>query len=139
MLAHQKLVRFLASEPDYSDLKDIQGSLLLLFVFLVFVVGACGIRRRDLFPWLPHESYFQDLGRRSKSLGGKSIVVECSVWLGDTQNKEFSGWVQEGFSGFLLGILFLATKTKSRCSYCCAWSIEHACVCAYIFLAYIQE
>jgi hypothetical protein len=96
-------------EPDYSELKDIQGNLPLLFVFLglSWVIAAFG-----------EEICFRGfLMKRVAQVFGENRVawiislVLSSVLFGWGHTEQgVSGWVQEGLSGLLLGVLFLATK-----------------------------
>ena len=100
---------FFGVEPDYSQFSSIQGNLQLLFVFsaLSWVLAAFG-----------EELCFRGfLMKRLAQVFGESRVAWISSLLlssvlfgwGHTE-QGVSGWVQEGLSGLLLGVLFLATK-----------------------------
>ena len=99
----------IGAEPNHSDLKQIQGNLMLLVVFLAlsWLLAAFG-----------EEICFRGflMTRLAELLGGNraawiAALLLSSVLFGWGHTEQgISGWIQEGLSGFLLGILFLATK-----------------------------
>ncbi len=100
---------YFGAEPDYSELKEIQGNLPLLFVFLglSWTLAAFG-----------EEICFRGflMQRLAHLFGGHRLAWAASLFLssalfgwGHTE-QGVSGWVQEGLSGLLLGMLFLAAK-----------------------------
>jgi uncharacterized protein len=100
---------FFGVEPNYSELKDIQGNLTLLFLFigLSWTLAAFG-----------EEICFRGfLMKRLAQVFGESRVawiialVLSSVLFGWGHTEQgVSGWIQEGLSGLILGILFLSAK-----------------------------
>lgn len=94
--------------PDYSDLKGITGnpSMLLIFLVLSWTLAAFG-----------EEICFRGflMQRLAKIFGSSNAawivsLVLSSVLFGWGHTEEgVSGWIQEGLSGFLLGVLFLAS------------------------------
>jgi membrane protease YdiL (CAAX protease family) len=93
-------------EPDYSALKGIRGNLALLFVFLAlsWTLAAFG-----------EEICFRGflMTRLANLLGGgraawiASLVLSSALFGWGHTEQGVSGWIQEGLSGLLLGILFL--------------------------------
>ncbi|MGH9382093.1 MAG: lysostaphin resistance A-like protein [Thermoanaerobaculia bacterium] len=101
--------RLFGVEPDYSDLEIIQGNLKLLFIFVVlsWILAAFG-----------EELCFRGflMQRLARLFGGTHSAWIASLFLasvlfgwGHTE-QGISGWVQEGLSGVLLGVLFLFTR-----------------------------
>ena len=101
-----RISAFFGVEPDYSDLKDIQGNVTLLFIFLglSWILGAFG-----------EELCFRGflMKRVADLLGGSraawiaSLLLSSALFGWGHTEQGVSGWIQEGLSGFLLGVLFL--------------------------------
>src|SRR5688572_29601048 len=97
------------TEPDLSELRDIEGNvvLLLFFIALSWLLAAFG-----------EEICFRGfLMNRLAGIFGKSRVawilslVLSSILFGWGHTEQgITGWIQEGLSGFYLGILFLASS-----------------------------
>lgn len=97
------------TEPDYSELKEIRGNLVLLFIFLglSWTLGAFG-----------EEICFRGfLMNRLARIFGESRVawlvalLLSSILFGWGHTEQgVSGWIQEGLSGLILGVLFLLAK-----------------------------
>lgn len=95
------------TEPNYSEFKDIHGNLVLLLIFLAlsWTLAAFG-----------EEICFRGflMNRLARVFGGSNAawlaaLILSSVLFGWGHTEQgISGWVQEGFSGLLLGVLFLA-------------------------------
>jgi hypothetical protein len=93
-------------QPDYSDFKAIEGSIpvLLIFLSLSWTLAAFG-----------EEICFRGflMERLARLFGGARLawilsLVFSSVFFGWGHTEQgVSGWVQEGLSGLLLGVLFL--------------------------------
>lgn len=100
---------FFGAEPDYSELSDIQGNLQLLFVFLglSWVIAAFG--EEICFRGFLMKRLAQVFGE-SHAAWVISLLLSSMLFGWGHTEQGVSGWVQEGFSGFLLGLLFLATK-----------------------------
>jgi membrane protease YdiL (CAAX protease family) len=96
-------------EPDYSELKEVQGNLGLLLTFLAlsWTLAACG-----------EELCFRGfLMKRLAQLFGEggtawvvSLVLSSALFGWGHTDQGVSGWIQEGLSGFLLGVLFLVSR-----------------------------
>lgn len=99
---------FFGTEPDYSDLRIIQGNLtyLLIFLALNWTLAAFG----EEICWRGFLMH-----RVARLLGGgtaawASSLLLVSVIFGWVHSEQgVSGAVQESLSGLLLGVLFLAT------------------------------
>jgi membrane protease YdiL (CAAX protease family) len=100
---------FFGAEPDVSELKEIQGNLTMLFIFLGLswlLGGFC------------EELCFRGflMNRLARIFGGNraawiaSLVLSSALFGWGHTEQGASGWVQEGLSGFILGLLFLTTK-----------------------------
>jgi uncharacterized protein len=100
---------FFGTEPNYSQFKEIRGNLVLLFIFLglSWTMAAFG-----------EEICFRGfLMNRLERFFGESRVAWLAALLlssilfgwGHTE-QGVSGWIQEGLSGLILGILFLSAK-----------------------------
>lgn len=97
------------AEPDYSDLAAIQGNLplLLLFLALSWTLAAFGEEicfRGFLMPRLAR-LLGDGLGAWAASL----LLSSALFGWGHTE-QGISGWLQEGLSGLLLGLLFLGSR-----------------------------
>lgn len=96
-------------EPDYSELSEIQGNikLLVLYLLLSWVLAAFG-----------EEICFRGflMKRIAQVLGGThwawfiGLVLSSALFGWGHTEQGVSGWVQEGVSGFLLGILYLVSR-----------------------------
>ena len=100
---------FFGTEPNYSQLKEIRGNLTLLLIFLglSWTLAAFG-----------EEICFRGfLMKRLAQIFGESRMAWCAALLlsstlfgwGHTE-QGVSGWIQEGLSGLILGVLFLSAK-----------------------------
>ena len=104
-----RISAFFGVEPDYSDLKEIEGNLTLLFIFLglSWTLGAFG--EEISFRGFLMKRVAQVLGE-SRAAWITSLLVSSVLFGWGHTEQGVSGWIQEGLSGFLLGVLFLATK-----------------------------
>jgi len=104
-----RISAFFGVEPDYSDFKDIEGNLTLLFVFLglSWTLGAFG--EEVCFRGFFMKRLAQILGE-SRTGWIASLLLSSALFGWGHTGQGVSGWVQEGLSGLLLGVLFLATK-----------------------------
>jgi len=100
---------FFGTEPDYSDFKDMQGNLTLLFAFLAlsWVIAAFG--EEICFRGFLMKRLAQIFGENRWAWVVSLVLSSVLFGWGHTE-QGVSGWVQEGLSGFLLGALFLAAK-----------------------------
>ncbi len=94
-------------EPDYSELADIRGNLTLLLVFLAlsWVIAAFG--EEICFRGFLMKRLAQVFGE-SRAAWIASLVLSSVVFGWGHTEQGISGWIQEGLSGLLLGVLFLA-------------------------------
>ena len=101
--------RFFGVEPNVSDLKDIQGNVALLFIFLglSWMLGAFG--EELCFRGFLMARLARIFGQ-SRAAWITSLLLSSALFGWGHTEQGASGWVQEGLSGFFLGILFLATK-----------------------------
>lgn len=99
---------FFGIEPNYSQFKEIRGNLPLLFIFLglSWTLAAFG-----------EEICFRGfLMKRLAGFGESRVawvlaLLLSSVLFGWGHTEQgVSGWIQEGLSGLILGILFLSAK-----------------------------
>ena len=100
---------FFGVEPDYSEFNALQGNLQLLIIYIAlsWLIAAFG-----------EEICFRGfLMKRIAQVFGESqwawviALVASSVLFGWGHTEQgISGWVQEGLSGFLLGVLFLIAR-----------------------------
>lgn len=108
-LQHECLRRisaFFRVEPDYSNVASVEGSGAHLFLFLAlsWILGALGeeVCFRGFLMKRLARVFGESRTAWYLSLGLSSVLFG---W-GHTE-QGVSGWVQEGLSGFLLGVLFL--------------------------------
>lgn len=95
-------------EPGYNDLQIIKGSLtyLLLFTILSWILGAFG-----------EEICFRGylMNRLAKVFGNSnsawiwSLILSSAFFGWGHTEQGITGWIQEGLSGLLLGIMYLAS------------------------------
>ncbi|MCG8434928.1 MAG: CPBP family intramembrane metalloprotease [Gammaproteobacteria bacterium] len=98
---------YFGTEPDYSSFSGIQGNLPVLFFFIAlsWVLAAFG-----------EEICFRGfLMKRIAGIFGEgnaawiiSLILSSILFGWGHTEQGVSGWIQEGLSGFYLGIMFLA-------------------------------
>jgi hypothetical protein len=96
-------------EPDYSELKAVQGNLKLLIVFLCFSWAIAAIGEEICFRGFLMKRLAQVFGEGRTAWIASLLLSSALFGWGHTE-QGVSGWIQEGLSGLWLGILFLATK-----------------------------
>ncbi|MEJ8569400.1 CPBP family intramembrane glutamic endopeptidase [Elongatibacter sediminis] len=96
-------------EPDYSELSEIQGNiqLLVLYLALSWVLAAFG--EEICFRGFLMKRIAQVFGETRAAWLVSLVLASVLFGWGHTE-QGVSGWVQEGLSGFLLGVLFLASR-----------------------------
>lgn len=101
--------RFFGIEPDYGELAAIQGNvpLLLLFLALSWTLAACG--EEISFRGFLMKRLAQCFGKGRGAWIASLFLSSALFGWGHTE-QGISGWVQEGLSGLLLGVLFLVSK-----------------------------
>jgi hypothetical protein len=100
---------FFGVEPDYSDLAAIQGSLPLLLVFLALSWSLAAFGEEICFRGFLMKRLAQVFGNGSLAWAASLVLSSVLFGWGHTE-QGISGWIQEGLSGFLLGLLFLLTR-----------------------------
>jgi uncharacterized protein len=95
-------------EPDYSDFKDIQGNLTLLFIFIGISWLLAAFGEELCFRGFLMKRLAQIFGENRAAWIASLILSSVLFGWGHTE-QGVSGWVQEGLSAVILGVLFLAT------------------------------
>ncbi|HSD69528.1 MAG TPA: type II CAAX endopeptidase family protein [Woeseiaceae bacterium] len=100
---------YFGGQPDYSDFKAIEGSIPVLLIFLALSWTLAAFGEEICFRGFLME-------RLARLFGGGCVAWVLSLVLagvlfgwGHTE-QGVSGWVQEGLSGLLLGVLFLVAR-----------------------------
>lgn len=97
---------FFGVEPDYSELKDIRGNLALLLIFLALSWTLAAFGEEICFRGFLMKRVADLLGG-SRAAWITSLLLSSALFGWGHTEQGMSGWVQEGLSGLLLGILFL--------------------------------
>ena len=97
---------FFGVEPDYSDLKEIRGNLALLLVFLALSWTLAAFGEEVTFRGFLMKRVAELFGG-SRAAWVVSLLLSSMLFGWGHTEQGVSGWVQEGLSGFLLGVLFL--------------------------------
>lgn len=98
---------FFGVEPDNSGLNAIQGNLALLMVFLGLNWTLAAFGEAICFRGFLLKRLAQVVGESGAAWWGGLLLSSLLFGWGHTE-QGMSGWVQEGLSGLLLGVLFLA-------------------------------
>jgi len=97
------------TSPDYSDLAPIRGNASLLLVFLALSWSLAAFGEELCFRgFLMNRLAGLAGGTRAAWLG--SLVLSSALFGWGHTEQGIAGWVQEAFSGLLLGLLFLAAR-----------------------------
>ena len=96
-------------EPDYSDLKGIQGNLPLLLIFLALSWTLAAFGEELCFRGFLMQRLANVLGGGRVAWAASLLLASALFGWGHTE-QGISGWIQEGLSGLLLGVLFLSSK-----------------------------
>ena len=100
---------FFGVEPNYSELKDIRGNLTLLFIFLGLSWTLAAFGEEICFRGFLMNKLAKVFGEGR--VGWVAALLLSSVLFGWGHTEQgVSGWIQEGLSGLILGILFLSAK-----------------------------
>lgn len=97
---------FFGVEPDYSGLKEIRGNLALLLVFLALSWTLAAFGEEVTFRGFLMKRVAELFGG-SRAAWVASLLLSSMLFGWGHTEQGVSGWVQEGLSGFLLGVLFL--------------------------------
>ena len=100
---------FFGVEPDYSSFKVIRGNaaMLLLFLGLSWTLAAFG--EEVCFRGFLMKRIAQVFGE-NRFAWLASLLLSSALFGWSHLGQGVSGWIQEGLSGFLLGVLFLSTR-----------------------------
>lgn len=104
-----RISAFFGTEPDYSSFKEIRGNLAMLFVFLGLSWTLAAFGEEICFRGFLMKRLAQLFGEGKTDwiLG----LILSSIFFGWGHTEQgVPGWIQEGLSGFLLGILFLLSR-----------------------------
>lgn len=102
-----KISAFFGTEPDNSGLKVIQNNITMLIVFLGLNWTLAAFGEEICFRGFLLKRIAQIFGESRTSWWLGLVLSSILFGWGHTE-QGMSGWVQEGLSGFLLGVLFLA-------------------------------
>jgi hypothetical protein len=100
---------FFGKEPDYSELKEIRGNMMLLFLFLGLSWTLAAFGEEICFRGFLMKRIAQVFGEGRTAWVAALLLSSVLFGWGHTE-QGVSGWIQEGLSGFILGILFLCSK-----------------------------
>jgi uncharacterized protein len=103
--------RMLGTEPDYGALKAIRGNVKMLLIFLALSWTLAAFGEEICFRGFLMERLARLFGdSRAAWIAGLLLSSILFGW-GHTE-QGMAGWLQEGLSGLLLGLLFLATGSN---------------------------
>jgi uncharacterized protein len=94
-------------EPDYSGLRQVRGNLTMLLVFLLLSWLLAAFGEEICFRGFLMERLAQVFGGGRAAWIASLMLSSVLFGWGHTE-QGIAGWVQEGLSGLLLGVLFLA-------------------------------
>ena len=100
---------FFGTEPDYSELKEIRGNLILLFIFLGLSWTLAAFGEEICFRGFLMKRLAQVFGESRVAWLAALLLSSVLFGWGHTE-QGVSGWIQEGLSGLILGVLFLSAK-----------------------------
>lgn len=100
--------RLLGTEPDYSNLQAIRGNMKLLLLFLALSWTLAAVGEEVCFRGFLMERLARLFGQ-SQAASLASLVLSSVLFGWGHTEQGPAGWLQEGLSGLLLGLLFLAT------------------------------
>ena len=100
---------FFGIEPNYSELKDIRGNLLLLFIFIGLSWTLAAFGEEICFRGFLMKRLAQVFGESRIAWIVALLLSSILFGWGHTE-QGVSGWIQEGLSGLILGILFLSAQ-----------------------------
>ncbi|MDP9139822.1 MAG: CPBP family intramembrane metalloprotease [Pseudomonadota bacterium] len=108
-VATPQISAYFGVEPDYSGLEKIQGNLSLLLVFLGLSWTFAAFGEEICFRGFLMQRLARLFGDHRPAWIASLVLSSVLFGWGHTE-QGISGWVQEGLSGLLLGVLFLAAK-----------------------------
>jgi uncharacterized protein len=103
-----QLSQFFGSEPNLTNFQGIEGNfkLLIFYILLSWIIAAFGeeICFRGFLM-----NRFAKLFGNSKSAWILSLIFSSILFGWGHTEQGITGWIQEGLSGFFLGIMFLTS------------------------------
>jgi len=96
-------------EPDYSELSEIQGNIQILAFYLVLSWVLAAFGEEICFRGFLMKRIAQVFGESQWAWIVSLVLASVLFGWGHTE-QGVSGWVQEGISGFLLGVLFFVSR-----------------------------
>ena len=100
---------FFGTEPNYSQFKEIRGNLILLFIFLGLSWTLAAFGEEICFRGFLMKRLAQIFGESRVAWLAALLLSSILFGWGHTE-QGVSGWIQEGLSGLILGVLFLSAK-----------------------------
>ncbi|HEY9403741.1 MAG TPA: CPBP family intramembrane glutamic endopeptidase [Pyrinomonadaceae bacterium] len=100
---------FFGTEPNYSEFKEIRGNLILLFIFLGLSWTLAAFGEEICFRGFLMKRLAQVFGESRAAWLAALLLSSILFGWGHTE-QGVSGWIQEGLSGLILGVLFLSAK-----------------------------
>jgi len=100
---------FFGTEPNYSQFKEIRGNLILLFIFLGLSWTLAAFGEEICFRGFLMKRLAQVFGESRVAWLAALLLSSILFGWGHTE-QGVSGWIQEGLSGLILGLLFLSAK-----------------------------
>ena len=94
-------------EPDYSELRDVRGNLVLLLVFLGLSWTLAAFGEELCFRGFLMKRLAQLFGESGAAWIAALLLSSALFGWGHTE-QGVSGWIQEGLHGLILGALFLS-------------------------------
>ncbi|MCE3283773.1 MAG: hypothetical protein K0R70_29 [Steroidobacteraceae bacterium] len=96
------------TEPDYTSFAAIRGNVPLLLAFLALSWTLAAVGEELCFRGFLMHRVARLLGSGRLAWGASLVSTSVLFGWGHTE-QGIAGWLQEGLSGLLLGLLFLAT------------------------------
>lgn len=96
-------------EPDYSELAAIQGDLPLLLLFLALSWTMAAFGEEICFRGFLMKRVAELLGDGRGAWAASLLLTSALFGWGHTE-QGVAGWLQEGLSGLLLGLLYLGNR-----------------------------
>ena len=100
---------FFGTEPNYSQFKEIRGNLPLLFIFLGLSWTLAAFGEEICFRGFLMNRLARIFGEGQIAWLAALLLSSVLFGWGHTEQGT-SGWIQEGLSGLILGVLFLCAK-----------------------------
>jgi hypothetical protein len=102
------IARLFGAAPDYSDLAVVRGNAGYLAIFLALNWTLAAFGEEACFRGFLMSRLARLLGE-GRAAWGASLLVASTLFGAMHSEQGMAGAVQEGLSGLLLGVLFLAT------------------------------